>query len=276
MMMLGCTLSVWKMVSPTVVKKAHTFQGDPVALALWQRFRDLSITKYKDIYARLNVEFDVYSGESQYSLSQMQSVLDELSALGLLKPDQGALMVDLKEHKLGTAIIGKTDGSMLYLSRDIAANIERKKLYDFDEMFYIVGTQQEHHFKQLFLILELMGKDWASKCHHINFGMIKSKDGNMSTRKGSVVFLEEILDQVKEEMHAVMKKNEVKYAQVVDPVGVSDVVGMSAIMIQDMSARRHKDYEFDWNRMLSFEGDTGPYFLNFAYAVDISNMRMLD
>ena len=105
--------------------------GDPAALALWQRFRDLSIVKYKDIYSRLNVEFDVYSGESQYSLGQMRSVLDELTALGLLIPDQGALMVDLKEQKLGAAIIGKTDGSMLYLSRDIAANIERKKLYDF-------------------------------------------------------------------------------------------------------------------------------------------------
>ena len=232
--------------------------GEPNALALWQKFRDLSIEKYKQIYARLNVEFDVYSGESQYSLNQMRSVLDELSALGLLKPDQGALMVDLTEQKLGAAIIGKTDGSMLYLSRDIAANIERKKLYEYDEMFYLVGTQQEHHFKQLFTILKLMGKEWAEKCHHVNFGLIKSKDGNMSTRKGTVVFLEDILNQVQEEMHAVMQKNEQKYAQIADPLAVSDIVGMSAIMIQDMGARRHKDYDFDWNRMLSFEGDTGP------------------
>lgn len=232
--------------------------GDKTALALWQRFRDLSIGKYKEIYGRLNVAFDVYSGESQYSLTQMRSVLDELTILELLKPDQGALMVDLAAQKLGVAIIGKTDGSMLYLSRDIAANIERKKMYDFDEMFYVVGSQQEHHFKQLFTILKLMGKEWADKCHHINFGMIKSKDGNMSTRKGSVVFLEDILNQVQEEMHEVMKKNEVKYAQIENPVAVSDIVGMSSIMIQDMSARRHKNYEFDWNRMLSFEGDTGP------------------
>lgn len=199
----------------------------------------------------------MYSGESQYSLSQMKDVLEELKALKLLKPDQGALMVDLNEYKLGAAIIGKTDGSMLYLSRDIAANIHRKSTYNFDEMFYVVGTQQEHHFKQLFTILELMGKD-ARSCHHINFGMIKSKDGNMSTRKGSVVFLEDILNQVQEEMHSVMKKNEAKYAQIEDPNYVADVVGMSSIIIQDMTARRHKDYEFDWNRMLSFEGDTGP------------------
>lgn len=188
----------------------------------------------------------------------MKDVLDELKSLQLLKPDQGALMVDLNEYKLGAAIIGKTDGSMLYLSRDIAANIQRKMNYNFDEMFYVVGSQQEHHFKQLFKILDLMGKEWSSKCHHINFGLIKSKDGNMSTRKGSVVFLEDILNQVQEEMHAVMKKNEVKYSQIEDPDYVADIVGMSSIIIQDMTARRHKDYEFDWNRMLSFEGDTGP------------------
>ena len=228
-------------------------------MELWQRFRDLSIGKYKEIYSRLNVSFDIYSGESQYSLNQMKSVLDELKELQLLKPDQGALMVDLNEYKLGAAIIGKTDGSMLYLSRDIAANIHRKIKYNFDEMFYVVGSQQEHHFKQLFKILELMGKEWSSKCHHINFGMIKSKDGNMSTRKGTVVFLEDILNQVQEEMHSVMKKNETKYSQIENPNYVADVIGMSSIIIQDMTARRHKDYEFDWNRMLSFEGDTGPY-----------------
>ena len=255
--------------------------GESTALDLWQRFRDLSIVKYKEIYSRLNVSFDIYSGESQYSLSQMRSVLDELSSLGLLIPDDGALMVDLKQFKLGAAIIGKTDGSMLYLSRDIAANIERKKLYDFDEMFYIVGSQQDHHFSQLFKILELMGKDWAGKCHHINFGMIKSKDGNMSTRKGSVVFLEEILNQVQDEMHSVMKRNESRYAQIEQPLQVSDTIGISAIMYQDMSARRNKDYEFDWNRMLSFEGDTGPYvflhFLNFYIKnwIDIYNMHTL-
>ncbi|KAI8927813.1 hypothetical protein BC831DRAFT_451163 [Entophlyctis helioformis] len=239
--------------------------GDEVAYGLWKRFRDLSIVKYKDIYSRLNVEFDVYSGESQYSLNQMRDVLDELTNLGLLVPDQGALIVDLKSYKLGTAVIGKTDGSLLYLSRDIAAAIDRRKIYDFDEMFYVVGTQQDHHFKQLFKILELMGKTWAEKCHHIGFGLIKSKDGNMSTRKGTVVFLQDILDNVKEEMHNVMRKSEAKYAQIEDPETVSDLVGMSAIMVQDMAARRAKDYAFDWARVFSFEGDTGPY-LQYAHS----------
>ncbi|KAJ3057106.1 Arginyl-tRNA synthetase [Rhizophlyctis rosea] len=239
--------------------------GETDALGLWQKFRNLSIVKYKDIYARLNVSFDIYSGESQYSLNQMRNVLEELNDLSLLKPDAGALIVDLKQHKLGTAIIGKTNGSMLYLSRDIAAAIDRQNYYKFDEMFYVVGSQQDHHFRQLFKILELMGKPWSEHCHHINFGMVKSKDGNMSTRKGTVVFLQDILDNVKGEMHEVMKKNENKYAQIEDPEMVSDLVGISAIVVQDMAARRVKDYELDWNRMLSFEGDSGPY-LQFAHS----------
>jgi arginyl-tRNA synthetase len=239
--------------------------GNSEALALWQRFRDLSIVKYQETYARLNIVFDVYSGESQYSLSQMKNVLDELTNKNLIQTDGGALIVDLKEHSLGTAVIGKSDGSMLYLSRDIAAAQDRYNYYDFDKMFYCVASQQDHHFRQLFKILELSGKSWVSKCEHISFGLIKSKDGNMSTRKGTVVFLADILDNVKEEMHAVMKKNEDKYKQVENPEYVSDVVGMSAIKIQDMAAKRIKDYAFDWARMLSFEGDTGPY-LQYAHA----------
>jgi arginyl-tRNA synthetase len=240
--------------------------GDEKALAYWRKFRDLSIVAYKNIYARINVHFDLYSGESQYSLDQMRDVLKGLQEKKLLTTlEGGALAVDLKEYDLGCAVIGKTDGSMLYLSRDIAAASHRQKLYDFDDMYYVVATQQNHHFKQLFKILNLQGKPWADKCHHIDFGLIKSKDGNMSTRKGTVVFLQEILDHVKEEMHEVMKKNEAKYSQIENPESVADIVGISAIIIQDLSARRHKDYAFDWNRMLSFEGDTGPY-LQYAHS----------
>jgi arginyl-tRNA synthetase len=240
-------------------------KGDQEALKLWKKFRDMSIVKYKEMYARLNVNFDVYSGESQYSLGQMQESLEELKEKGLLVPHDGALIVDLKPFQLGTAVIGKSDGSLLYLSRDIAAAQARQQEYNFDKMIYAVGAQQDHHFRQLFKILELMGKQWVSNCEHVAFGLIKSKDGNMSTRKGTVVFLSDILNHVQEEMHTVMKKNEKKYAQIEDPDHVSDIVGISSIMIQDMSARRIKDYAFDWARMLSFEGDTGPY-LQYAHA----------
>lgn len=236
--------------------------GDKETLALWAEFRDLSIVKYKEIYHRINCDFDIYSGESCYSLEQMKAVIDELDELNLLERENGARIIKLES---GVAVIEKSDGSMLYLSRDIAAAIDRQSEFSFDHQYYIVGGQQDHHFKQLFEILKLMGKPWAEKLTHLNFGLIKSATGNMSTRQGSVVFLEDILNQTKEEMHTAMKTNEKKYAQIHDPELVSDLVGISSIVIQDMFAKRHKDYEFDWNRMTSFEGDTGPY-LQYAHA----------
>jgi arginyl-tRNA synthetase len=248
--------------------------GEDAALQLWRRFLDLSIVKYKEIYGRFNVVFDLYSGESKYSATQMRGVVNKLKELGLLVPSDGAQIIDLNQYKLGAAVIEKRDGGgMLYISRDIAAAIDRQEKYKFDSMYYVVGIQQDHHFKQLFKILELMGLPWAEKCHHISFGMIRTKDGNMSTRKGTVVFLEDILNQVQESMLEVMKKNEAKFNQIEDPAAVSDLVGMTAIMVQDMSARRIKDYAFDWDRVFAFEGDTGPY-LQYAHARLCSIERM--
>jgi arginyl-tRNA synthetase len=230
---------------------------------------DLSIVKYREIYGRVNVSFDIYSGESKYpakAMKEIGGVYYRMKELGLLKPSDGAQVIDLNEYKLGTTVIEKRDGGgMLYITRDISAACHRYSEFKFDAMYYVVGSQQEHHFKQLFKILELMGLSWVDKCTHINFGMIKSKDGMMSTRKGKVVFLEDILNNVQESMLEVMKKNEVKFKQIEDPTAVSDLVGITAIMIQDMSSRRTKDYEFDWDRMLAFEGDTGPY-LQYAHA----------
>jgi arginyl-tRNA synthetase len=236
-------------------------EGDPHALALWKRFRDLSIVKYKEIYKRLNVHFDVFSGESQYSMKQMTDVVNELEAKGLLEDDEKARIIRLDEYGAGTAVIQKKDGSMLYLSRDLAAAKDRYDTYDFDAQFYVVGLPQSHHFKQLFKIFELCGYQFRDRCVHMAFGSVEG----MSSRKGNVVFLEQILDITKEEMHNVMRKNESKYAQIEDPDMVSDLVGMSSIIIQDFSGRSIKDYMFEWSRMLSFEGDTGPY-LQYAHA----------
>ncbi|KAI9352793.1 putative arginine--tRNA ligase, cytoplasmic, partial [Obelidium mucronatum] len=245
---------------------ARMEDGDKEALVLWRKFVDLSIVKYRDIYSRVNVAFDLYSGESYFRAQDqsVRNVVQKLKDLDLLKLDQGAQVVDMNEHKLGVAIIEKRDGGMMYLGRDVAAAVERQKEYKFDNMVYVVGSQQDFHFKQLFKILELMGVPWAEKCQHVNFGMIKSKDGNMSTRKGTVVFLEDILDNVQESMLEVMKKNEAKFAQIENPNKVADTIGITGIMIQDMGARRNKDYEFNWDRMLAFEGDTGPY-LQYAH-----------
>jgi arginyl-tRNA synthetase len=233
--------------------------GDKKALALWQRFRDLSIEKYKQIYKRLNVEFDVYSGESQFAEGMVRS-LDRLKKLNLLTESQGALIVDLEKYKLTPALVQKADGATLYITRDIAAAWERHEKYKFDEMYYVVAAAQGLHFQQLFKILELAEFDWYSKCHHINFGMVNG----MSTRKGTVVFLEDILNEAQTTMHEVMQKNEKVYAQIENPMETADTIGLSAVIVQDFGAKRIKDYEFNWERMTSFQGDTGP-FLQYAH-----------
>jgi arginyl-tRNA synthetase len=246
--------------------------GDEEALALWRRFRELSIAKYREMYARLNVDFDVYAGESHYSLDAMRHVLDELEAKQVLEDSDGARVANLKAHKLGVVPVRKTDGTLLYIARDIAAALDRDATYAFDKCIYVVASQQDRHFQQLFKILELAGHaDVAKRCVHVNFGMVRG----MSTRSGNVVFLEQILDEAASENLKIMKANEEKFAQLEDPERAADIVGMSAVIVQDLKAKRHKDYTFDWNRMLQSIGDTGPY-LQYAHVRIASIMRKAD
>lgn len=237
--------------------------GDPEALKLWKRFRELSIEKYIDTYARLNIKYDVYSGESQVSPESMQRALKLFEEKGLTHEDKGAELIDLTKFnkKLGKVIVKKSDGTTLYITRDVGAAIDRYEKYHFDKMIYVVASQQDLHIAQLFEILKQLGFEWASSLQHINFGMVLG----MSTRKGTVVFLDNILEETKDKMHEVMKKNEAKYAQVENPDEVADLIGISAVMIQDMQSKRINNYEFKWERMLSFEGDTGPY-LQYAHS----------
>ncbi|KAJ1921353.1 arginyl-tRNA synthetase [Mycoemilia scoparia] len=235
-------------------------EGDEEVLGLWQRFRDMSIAKYKDIYARLGIHFDVYSGESQVT-NGMNRAMKLLEDAGMVKEDDGAQLIDLEKYKLGKALVKKKDGTTLYLTRDIGAAIERYETYKFDKIIYVVSSQQDHHLKQLFKTIDLLKLPYADKFQHINYGLILG----MSTRKGTVVFLEDILDNTRDHMHEVMKQNEDKYAQLEEPEYVADVVSKSAIYVQDFAARRIKDYKFNWDRVLSFEGDTGPY-LQYAHA----------
>ncbi|KAJ2842022.1 arginyl-tRNA synthetase, partial [Coemansia brasiliensis] len=228
--------------------------GDETVLGLWQRFRTLSIEKYKDIYARLGVHFDVYSGESQVG-EGMERAMKMLEDSDMLVEDKGAKLIDLTKYKLDKAMVQKTDGTTLYLTRDIGAAIERYDTYNFDKIIYVVSSQQDHHLKQLFKTIDLIELPYANRFQHINYGLVQG----MSTRKGTVVFLEDMLTDSKEKMHEVMRANEDKYKDVVDPEHTAAVLGMSAIVIQDLSAKRIKNYEFDWARILNFEGDTGPY-----------------
>ena len=214
-------------------------EGDPDALAVWKRFRDLSIEKYKKTYARLNIHYDYYSGESQVEKSYMEAAAKTLSDSGVSEVSNGAVIVDLtkdpKTKKFGKALVQKRDGSSLYLTRDIGEAVKRYELYKFDKMIYVVASQQDLHLAQLFKILELMGhREISDKCLHINFGMVLG----MSTRKGTVKFLDDILRDVGEKMHEVMQRNEGKYKQVADPIQTADTLGITAVMVQDMTGKR--------------------------------------
>ncbi|KAL1873474.1 hypothetical protein VTK73DRAFT_922 [Phialemonium thermophilum] len=244
-------------------------ERDEAALAQWKRFRDLSIARYKETYARLNIHFDEYSGESQVSEEAMEKTARIMAEKGITSEDQGALIVNFAElvpgkegKRLERPIVRKRDGTALYLTRDISELLGRYEKYHFDKMIYVVASQQDLHLKQLFKIIELMGyKDIADKCQHVNFGLVLG----MSTRKGTVKFLDDILRDVADKMHEVMKKNEEKYSQVADPVATADTLGISSVMVQDLSGKRINNYTFNMDAMTSFEGDTGPY-LQYAHA----------
>jgi arginyl-tRNA synthetase len=243
--------------------------GDEKAIAQWARFRDLSIKRYKETYARLNIHFDDYAGESQVKQEQMDAAAKKMAEMGISEESEGAVIVDFSKHvpgKPGKAlerpVVRKRDGTALYLTRDISEMLQREEKYKFDQMIYVVASAQDLHLKQLFKIIELMGyTELAKKVQHINFGLVLG----MSTRRGTVKFLDDILRDVGDHMHDVMRKNQAKYEQVENPDAVADVLGISSVMVQDMSGKRINNYKFDMDVMTSFEGDTGPY-LQYAHA----------
>ena len=229
--------------------------GDEEAKALWQWFRDESLKEFARVYDLLDIEFDSYAGESFYS-DKMDTVIDQIKEKGLLKESQGTNVVDLEEYNMPPALITKNDGSTLYMTRDLAAAIYRKNTYDFDKCIYVVGSQQSLHFQQLFKVLELMGFEWSKDLVHVPFGMVALEEGTMSTRKGRVVFLEDVLKQaIEKTKETVLSKN--PNAKNVDEI--AKPVGVGAVVFQELSNSRIKDYTFSWERTLSFEGETGPY-----------------
>ena len=229
--------------------------GDEEAKALWQWFRDESLKEFARVYDLLDIEFDSYAGESFYS-DKMGVVIDQLKEKGLLVQSQGTNVVDLEEYNMPPALITKNDGSTLYMTRDLAAAIYRKNTYDFDKCIYVVGSQQSLHFQQLFKVLELMGYEWSKDLIHVPFGMVALEEGTMSTRKGRVVFLEDVLKQaVEKTKEIVLSKN--PNAKNVEQIAKQ--VGVGAVVFQELSNSRIKDYTFSWSRTLSFEGETGPY-----------------
>jgi len=244
--------------------------GDGENLKLWEKFRKLSLKEFDEIYDLLGVSFDVVSGESEYN-DKMDVIVEELKKKKLVKKDEGALIVDLKDEGLGVALIQKSDGTSLYATRDLAAAKDRKAKYKFNQMIYEVGQEQRLHFKQVFKVLEKMGYDWSDECVHVAHGLYMDSDGKkFSTRKGKTVYmvdiLEEVIDKAKKNLLAREKlaKKELEVR--------AKKIALAAIFYGDLKNNRENNMIFDVDKFLSFEGDTGPYLL-YSYARASSIVR---
>lgn len=239
--------------------------NDTDALELWSKFRGLSIQRYTEVYKKLGISYDVYSGESEITSELISDVFDTLKKKQLVvRSQQGTYNIDLTETPkgdLGRPVVRKSDGTSLYLTRDIGAAISRYQKYKFDKMIYVVASQQDMYMKQLFAAIEKMGYQWSKNLEHVNFGLVKG----MSTRKGNAVFLDDILYEAKSNISCLMRKKSNKDDEIDQPEHVAEQIGNAAVLIQDMQAKRINNYKFDWKRILSFEGDTGPY-LQYAHA----------
>lgn len=242
--------------------------GEPEETMLWQWFRDESLKEFSRVYKMLGIEFDSYAGESFYS-DKMDRVVSMLKDKNLLKESEGAQIVDLEEYGMSPALITKKDGSTLYITRDIAAAVYRKENYDFYKNLYIVASQQNLHFQQWIKIIELLGFDWAKDCVHIPFGLVSLEEGTMSTRHGRVVFLEEVLTRAVDQTREIIVEKNVN----TDNIDITaKQVGIGAVIFQELSNNRIKDYVFSWDKVLNFEGETGPY-VQYTHARAASVLR---
>ena len=229
-------------------------QGNPEYVTLWNWFREVSLADYMKVYELLNVKFDSYNGEAFYN-DKMQPIIDELAAKGLLKEDQGAMIVDLGEQ-LPPALIQKSDGSTLYITRDLAALFYRKQTYHFSRCLYVVGNEQKLHFEQLKAVVKKMGYNYYDEFEHVNFGLVLQDGKKMSTRKGKVVKLIDVLNEAIDlsKQHIEEKNPELKNKD-----EIAQKIGVSAIIFNDLKNYRANDFEFDLEDMVKFEGQTGPY-----------------
>lgn len=229
--------------------------GDEEANALFEWFKSLTLEYVKKIYDRLGIAFDSYAGERFYT-DKMQPVIDELREKKLLKESNGASIVDLEEYGMPPCLILRSDGASLYATRDLAAAIYRKNTYDFEKCLYVVAYQQNLHFKQVFKVLELMGKEWAKDLVHVAYGMVSLEDGAMSTRKGKVVWLEDVIDKCVEKAYAIVSE---KNPALENKREVAEKVGVGAVMFGALCNNKIKDIVFSYDKALNFEGETSVY-----------------
>ncbi|EQC54438.1 arginyl-tRNA synthetase [Lactococcus cremoris subsp. cremoris TIFN6] len=236
-------------------------QGDEEALRIWKWFSDVSLIEFNRIYGKLGVTFDHFMGESFYS-DKMDAIVEDLENKNLLHESKGALIVDLEKYNLNPALIKKTDGATLYITRDLATAAYRKKTFNFVKSLYVVGSEQTNHFKQLKAVLKEAGYDWSDDMVHVPFGMVTQGGKKFSTRKGHVVKLEMALDEAVDRAE---KQIEAKNPNLENKEEVAKQVGVGAVKFYDLKTDRNNGYDFDLDEMVSFEGETGPY-VQYAHA----------
>ena len=235
--------------------------GDPEATQLWQWFRDESLVEFNRIYKLLNVEFDSLNGEAFYN-DKMDEAVQILEEKGLLEESRGASIVNLDDVELPPAMIKKSDGATLYITRDIATAIYRARTYNFVKNVYAVGQEQSNHFKQLKAVLKKMGFDWSDDMIHVDFGLVTKNRQKLSTRKGNIILLEPTLQEAISRAKAQI---EAKNPDLENKEQVAQAVGVGAVKFYDLKTDRRNGYDFDLEAMVSFEGETGPY-IQYAYA----------
>lgn len=234
--------------------------GDEECVKLFNLFKEITLKEVEKIYDELDIKFDSYAGESFYN-DKMQPIIDELAEKGLLVESEGAKIVDLEKYGMPPCIILRSDGASLYATRDLAAACYRKEHYDFDKCLYVVAYQQNLHFKQIFKVLELMGKPWAKDLVHVAYGMVSLLDDNgnqvaMSTRNGTVVLLEDVLKKCHEKCLEIIEQ---KNPDLEDKENVARQVGTGAVIFGALSNSKIKDIAFSYSKILNFDGETGPY-----------------
>lgn len=229
--------------------------GDKEANELFEWFKELTLAYVKNIYEKLNITFDSYAGERFYT-DKMQPVIDELREKNLLVESEGAQIVDLEQYGMSPCLILRSDGASLYATRDLAAAIYRKNTYDFFKCLYVVAYQQNLHFKQVFKVLELMGKEWAKDLVHVAYGMVSLEDGAMSTRKGKVVWLEDVINKCVEKAYTIIDE---KNPNLENKENTANLVGLGAVIFGALYNNKIKDIVFSYDKVLSFEGETSVY-----------------
>lgn len=262
---------------PALVDEARSWfnkmeHGDEEALSIWQWFKDISLVEYKRTYDLLGMDFDYYLGESFYR-DKCQDVVDKLTEANLLKESEGAMIVDLSEYDMAPCIVTKKDGSSIYATRDLAAIFYRKNTYHFTKCLYVTGQEQKLHFAQVFKVVELLGNEWAKdSLVHIPYGLVSLEGAKLSTRSGNIIYAEDILhDAIKKSLEIITEKS----PNLEDKEGVAKIVGVGSVLFNDLYNQRIKDVSFSWDKVLNFDGETGPY-VQYTHARCSSVVRLAE